>query len=134
MEPWLRQFSHTKSIFSQHGIPQVVISDNRQQFSDNRQQFSSEAYKWFAQDYQFKHVRSSPYYHWSNGEAEQEVGTVKRLMEKKGDPYLALLSGRKIITGNTEQKRYRRYLQGKSLDSGSRFRGSGGLRSGSSLF
>ena len=79
--------SHTKSIFARHGIPEVVISDNGPQFS-------SEAYKHFAEDYQFKHVTSSPYYPRSNGEAERAVGTVKRLIEKEGDPYLALLAYR----------------------------------------
>ena len=78
---------HTKSIFARHGIPEVVISDNGPQYS-------SEAYKVFANQYHFKHITSSPYYPQSNGEAERAVGTLKRMLEKEKDPYLALLAYR----------------------------------------
>ena len=79
--------NHTKSIFARHGIPEVV-------YSDNGPQFSSEAHKQFALAYHFKHVTSSPYFPQSNGEAEKAVGTIKRLLRKEGDPYLALLAYR----------------------------------------
>ena len=39
---------------------------------------------------QFEHITSSPYFLQSNGEAERAVRTIKRLLNKKGDPYLAL--------------------------------------------
>ena len=78
---------HTKSIFAQRGIPEVLISDNGPQYS-------SHEYADFARSYQFKHVTSSPYYAQSNGEAERAVGTVKSLLKKYSDPYLALLSYR----------------------------------------
>ena len=77
---------HTKSIFARHGVPEVVVSDNGPQYSG--------AYKKFAKDYQFTHVTSSPYYPQSNGEAERAVGTIKRLLSKGNDPYLAILSYR----------------------------------------
>ena len=78
---------HTKSIFAGHGIPEVVISDNGPQYT-------SEAYAKFAKDYQFHHITSSPYCPQSNGEAERAVGTVKNLLKKSDDPYLALLAYR----------------------------------------
>ena len=76
--------NHTKSIFARHGIPELV-------YSDNGPQFHSEAYKLFASEYQFTHVTSSPLYPQSNGEAKRAVGTIKSLLRKEGDPYLALL-------------------------------------------
>ena len=79
--------ARTKSIFARHGIPETVISDNGPQYA-------SEAYKKFAEEYQFKHVTSSPYFPQSNGEAERAVRTIKGLLKKSSDPYLALLAYR----------------------------------------
>ena len=76
---------HTKGIFARHGIPEVVMSDNGPQYS-------SEAYAALARQFQFEHVTSSPHYPQSNGEAERAVQTVKNLLKKDGDPYLALLA------------------------------------------
>ena len=75
---------HTKSIFARHGIPEVVVSDNGPQFR-------AETYKQFAKVYGLRHITSSPFYPQGNGEAERAVGTIKRLLEKEKDPYLALL-------------------------------------------
>ena len=68
--------THTKSIFARHGIPEVVLSDNGPQFA-------SAAYRQFAENFQFEHITSSPYYPQSNGEAERAVGTIKSLLKKK---------------------------------------------------
>jgi transposase InsO family protein len=78
---------HMKSIFARHGIPELVLSDNSPQFS-------AESYAQFAKEYNFKHVTSSTYYLQGNGEAERAVGTVKNLLKKEKDSYLALLSYR----------------------------------------
>ena len=78
---------HTKSIFSRHGIPELVISDNGPQYS-------SKVYADFAKEYHFKHMTSSPYHPQSNGEAERAVGMIKSLLRKEKDPYLAILSYR----------------------------------------
>ena len=80
-------FNHTKSIFARHGIPQEVISDGGPQFS-------SQAYERFAEVYGFTHRMSSPYYPQANEEAERVVKTIKSLLRKGDDPYLALLAYR----------------------------------------
>ena len=51
---------HTKSIFSRHGIPKHM-------FSDNGPQYSSLEYKKFAEEYGFLHTTSSPRFLQSNG-------------------------------------------------------------------
>ena len=74
-----------KAVFSRHGIPAVLISDNGPQYQSHEM-------KEFSQSYGFMHVTSSPRYPQSNGEAECAVQTAMRLLEKSEDPYLAVLS------------------------------------------
>ena len=76
-----------KSIFSRHGIPDRLISDNGRQYV-------SEEFKRFAEKYKFQHITSSPHYPKGNGISERAVQTVKILMEKTEDPYLSLLKYR----------------------------------------
>ncbi|XP_061727723.1 uncharacterized protein K02A2.6-like [Cydia pomonella] len=80
-----------KSIFARHGIPKKLVSDNGRQFT-------SAVFQSFVEKWEFEHVTSSPYYSRSNGLAERNVQTVKKLMEKAQsdgtDPYLALLNFR----------------------------------------
>lgn len=77
---------HLKSIFARHGIPEVVRSDNNP--------FNSAEFHRFANQFQFDLITSSPRYPRSNGEAERAVQTVKNLLKKSQDPYLALLAYR----------------------------------------
>lgn len=62
--------------------------------SDNGPQFSGQAFATFAALYGFKHITSSPKFPQSNGEAERAVQTVKNLLKKAVDPYMALLAYR----------------------------------------
>ena len=79
--------SALKSIFSRHGIPAVLISDNGPQFD-------SMTMKAFASEYSFKHTTSSPHYPQSNGHVERAVKTVKQLLNQSTDPYMTMLSYR----------------------------------------
>jgi len=68
-----------KSIFTRHGIPETVVSDNCPQYA--AQEFVK-----FAENQGFTHVISS----------QREVQTIKNLLKKSADPYNALLSYRAI--------------------------------------
>ena len=76
-----------KELFSQHGVPEIVMSDNGPQYSASQ-------FKEFAAAYGFIHVTSSPNYPQANGEAERAVRTIKSLLRKNEDIYLALLTYR----------------------------------------
>ena len=78
---------HCKSIFARFGIPEVVLSDNGPQFS-------SREFRKFSQVYCFTHITSSPYHPQGNGEAERSVQTMKNLLKKSTDPYIAFLNYR----------------------------------------
>ena len=79
--------SHLKNVFSHHGIPEVV-------HSDNGPQFSALEFTQFANEYGFCHITSSPKYPQSNGQAERMVQTVKHLLKNSKDPYMAMLTYR----------------------------------------
>ena len=80
-----------KGIFSRHGIPEKVISDNGPQYS-------SKEFQDFSREWDFSHVTSSPHFAQSNGLAEKTVQTIKRILIKckadHRDPYLAFLEYR----------------------------------------
>lgn len=62
--------------------------------TDNGPQFSCTESDRFAYDYGFCHVTASPRYPQANGEVERMVQTIRRLVLKSKDPYLALLAYR----------------------------------------
>ena len=76
-----------KSIFSRHGIPESVVSDNGRQFS-------SKEFIEFSQSYSFQHITSSPKHPQGNSVAERGVQTIKNILSKEDDPYLGLLEYR----------------------------------------
>ena len=80
-----------KKIFSRHGIPEEVMSDNGPQYA-------SREFQEFARTWGFRHITSSPRYPRSNGLVERTIQTVKKLLPKAlsshQDPYLAILENR----------------------------------------
>ena len=75
-----------KSIFGEHGIPEEVVSDNVP--------FNSVEFRGFAREYGFISTTISPTYSQSNGQVERAIGTIKQLLRKADDPYIALLGYR----------------------------------------
>ena len=77
---------HLKQIFSEHGIPRIL-------YSDNGPCYSSEEFYQFSVGYGFQHVTSSPQFPQSNGFADSLVRTAKATLKKctlgKSDPILA---------------------------------------------
>lgn len=75
-----------KQIFSTHGIPSTLISDNMP--------FSSYEFKLFAKEWDFTIVTSGPHYSKSNGFAERGVQIAKNILRKNTDLSIALLEYR----------------------------------------
>ena len=74
-------------IFSRHGIPEVIRSDNGPQYA------SLEFIK-FTREYEIRNITSSLRYPQSNGEAERMVRTVKAMHKKNKNINLGLLAYR----------------------------------------
>ena len=64
-----------RKVFSTHGLPQILVSDNGAAFS-------SSEFQTFVARNGFKHVRSAPYHPATNGLAERAVQTVKDALKK----------------------------------------------------
>jgi hypothetical protein len=60
-----------KSIFARHGIPKILITDNRTQFN------SSEIEK-FANNWNFSIIPAAPKHQQCNGMVERTIQTIKR--------------------------------------------------------
>lgn len=76
-----------KSLFARHGVPCVFTSDNGPCFV-------SAEFADFKAVWDFDHQTTSPLFPQANGAAERSVQTVKEMMRKNADPYLALLHHR----------------------------------------
>ena len=63
-----------RSIFTAHGLPEQLVSDNGPQFT-------SEVFQEFVQQNDVKHIRCSPYHPSSNGLVERFVRTFKEAMK-----------------------------------------------------
>lgn len=86
-----------KSIFSRHGIPKVIRSDQGTNYS-------SENFKQFVNEWKITHVTSSPTHAQSNGMVERCIETFKNIMKKAEydniDPYLCILEYRNTPIDN----------------------------------
>ena len=85
---------NTRPFIALNRLNPMVSASNYYLVSDNFPQYASVEFAKFADEYNFKHVTSSPYYPQSNGCAERAVQTVKKLMEGSTDPYFSLLTYR----------------------------------------
>ena len=78
-------------IFSQHGIPETMVSDNGPQFA-------SEEFEQFCRKNGIRHVRVAPYHPSSNGLAERAVQTVKQGLRKMTEGSLQLKLSRFLFS------------------------------------
>ena len=80
-----------KHHFTRYGLPERVTTDNGTQFD-------CKAFKTFAVEYQFQHIKTLPHYLQSNGNAENSVKTAKNILKKATDaghdPHLSPLDFR----------------------------------------
>ncbi|KAK7088509.1 hypothetical protein V1264_022420 [Littorina saxatilis] len=65
-----------RRLFSTHGIPDMIISDNGPQFQ-------CKEFREFAQEFDFKHQTSSPAFPQANGEAESGVKIAKKILQQE---------------------------------------------------
>ena len=70
-----------KIIFSESGVPNILITDNGSQYC-------SEEFKQFSLDWSFVHKTSSPYYLKGDSYAQQAVSVVKEVHSKCKDDFL----------------------------------------------
>ena len=84
-----KTISVLKELFAEHGIPEIL-------HTDNGPQFANALFTEFATDWKFDHNTSSPRNPKSNDQAEAAIKTIEGLLTcAKGsgqDPYLALLA------------------------------------------
>ena len=83
----------TKCVFSEEGVPEIIISDNGPHYD-------CKSYREFSKEWDFQHIMSSPRYPQSNGFIKRQVQTVKHTYtkaKKSGqDPHMSLLCLRSI--------------------------------------
>ena len=88
-----------KTIFSEPGVPTILITDNGRQYC-------SEEFKQYSLDWSFIHETSSPYDPKGNSYAEWAIGVVKEVYTKCKDDFLLGLhvhhSTPLLYSGNTK--------------------------------
>ena len=64
----------------------MLMTDNGPQY------YMSTTFRKFAEEYNFTHTTSSLHFPQSNNQAERTVQTVKRILTRSDDPFLALMT------------------------------------------
>ena len=84
-----------KNVFSQHGLPETIVSDNGSQFT-------SREFQTYCIEHCITHIRSPPFHHQSNGQAERFVDTFKRaLLKARGEETSAEVIRKFLFTYRT---------------------------------
>ena len=65
-----------RSIFSTHGLPEILVSDNGSAFTSNE-------FKTFLKENGIRHITTAPYHPAGNGLAERAVQTFKEALKKE---------------------------------------------------
>ena len=74
-----------KKIFTHHGI-------SKELHTENGPEYTAQSFKHFTEQWDFRHVTSSPHFPQSNGFVERAIQTVKKSHDGTEEPYLALLN------------------------------------------
>ena len=85
-----------RQIFTTHGIPEQLVSDNGPQFTSS--EFAD-----FCKGNGVKHIRVSPYHPASNGLVERMVQTFKQSMKKTAKDNFPFSRDLQIFFSHTEQ-------------------------------
>ena len=97
-----------KKHFAKFGIPEEIITDNGPNFVS--QEFAT-----FKNNWDIRHITSSPYHSQGNRKAESAVKITKQLMRKaketKSDVYVALMDWRNTPTVNMDSSPVQRLMQ-----------------------
>ncbi|KRZ47522.1 Uncharacterized protein T02_8860, partial [Trichinella nativa] len=71
-----QQYQHRQQLFTTHGLPEVMVSDNAAAFTSNE-------FQNFMISNAIRHVTISPYHPASNGQAERMVQTMKNALQRR---------------------------------------------------
>ena len=85
-----RTIEEIRKVFSTHGIPEVIVSDNGTNFA-------SQEFKEFMDENGIKHVFTPPYHPSSNGLAERAVQTLNKALRSNGESNIELSISRFLL-------------------------------------
>ncbi|KRZ64954.1 Uncharacterized protein T08_16688, partial [Trichinella sp. T8] len=71
-----QQYQHRQQLFTTHGLPEVMVSDNAAAFTSNE-------FQNFMISNGIRHVTIAPYHPASNGQGERMVQTMKKALQRR---------------------------------------------------